>query len=168
MAKKKVHKMPATKKANKPTGKKPPAKPRTNGGKARAPKHTVKSPKSQALPGMEQLPNVRLNRYCETIGDGLRSINLANDDIESTREVALKEMKAAGTTFYKHDGVELAFSGGVDKLRVRLSKDAEGASGGNGRGRSTDGPSLADAQQATVDNHEAAPSDKGDNEDFDL
>lgn len=70
------------------------------------------------------------------LGDACRQIKAGRDLIAEGRAmekegtgIAIQRMAKKGYTSFKYDGVELAFVPGVDKLRVRLTKDAETAAG---------------------------------------
>jgi len=86
-------------------------------------------PRSQPLPGMEQVTNRILNNACETIAEGRGFLSRGRDLEKEGMGIALQEMQRRGITGYRHDGVELAFVPGVDKLRVRMTEDAEHATG---------------------------------------
>jgi hypothetical protein len=74
-----------------------------------------RTPRSAALPGMEQVRDVVLDRLCESIGD-------ARD------QAALTRMRERKITTYQHAGVEMARVPGEEKLRVRTSKEKATAS----------------------------------------
>lgn len=108
------------------------------GSPKRRPAASTPSPRSQALPGMEQVRNVRLDRFCESIGEGREKMNVLRNEEKGDLQGALREMHDKRVTAYRHAGVELVrvpgsrrvfiacFGVGEEKLRVRTSK--EGAS----------------------------------------
>ena len=98
--------------------------------------------RSQALPGMEQIRNVRLDHACEGIAETRSNMNALRLDERSDMQAALAEMHTKGLTSYHHGGVELVRVPGAEKLRVRTVK--EPATG------QTDEPT--DAQIDAVDN----------------
>ncbi len=107
---------------------------------------------------MEQVRNGRLDNYCESIATERATMNAARTEEQSTIQAAMQEMKAKGVHAYRHGGVELALVEGVDKLRVRLTKDADGAAGGHGL------PSDAGDAQGDEQGDEGGDLDAGDGE----
>ena len=100
--------------------KKPPAKGKrgaSGAGKAR------KGPRSQALPGMEQVRSQRLDNICESIVEERTRMNKAKTEETGLVQSALQEMTKRGIPVYRHGGVELARIPGAEKLRVRLTKE---------------------------------------------
>jgi hypothetical protein len=77
---------------------------------------------------MERVRNQRLDNLCEAIGEDRRTMASARADETGSVQAALREMKRKSIGAYKHAGIELAFVPGADKLRVRLTKDAEDSS----------------------------------------
>lgn len=77
---------------------------------------------------MERVRNQRLDNLCEAIAEDRGRLASAKADEVGSIQAALREMKQKGIGAYKHGGVELAFVPGADKLRVRLTKDAEDSS----------------------------------------
>jgi hypothetical protein len=93
----------------------------------RIPKKTKKAkgrnPRAQALPGLEQVRNIKLDRLCESIGDGREVINKQRTEEKADLRNALREMHDRNVTVYRHAGVELVRIPGEEKLRVRTSKE---------------------------------------------
>lgn len=125
MAKKTTTKKPAKKKALKLV------KP---GGRAKVadkgrPKPVGRTPKSQGLPGLEQVRNHTLDRCAESIADCRATINNARQEEAGWIQTAIREMQkiaaelGQSTYAYKHAGVELLMVPGDVKLRVRALKD---------------------------------------------
>lgn len=77
---------------------------------------------------MESVRNGRLDNLCEAIAEDRRTTSAARADEQGSIQSALREMKQKNIGAYKHAGVELSFVPGADKLRVRLTKDAEDSS----------------------------------------
>jgi hypothetical protein len=95
----------------------------TANGKAKTAKpRSSSSPRSQALPGMEQQRNVKLDNVCEGIADERRVMNAAKVEERGLIQSALQLMQQKGIQVYKHGGVELARVPGSESLRVRLTK----------------------------------------------
>lgn len=100
-----------------------------SGARARGSAGDKPKPRSQVLPGMEQVRDVALDRLCEDIGDARERMNSAKADEQSSIQSALQRMQKSsdrypgGRTVYRHAGVELARIPGADKLRVRLTKE---------------------------------------------
>lgn len=107
------------KRTTKATGKQRSGK-RTNGSGQRA-------PRSQVLPGLEQVRDTTLESCCEYIGAAREVMNAARGDEQAAIQRAIKRMLKSPQQPKKYlfAGVELALVEGVDKLRVRLRKDAE-------------------------------------------
>lgn len=105
-----------------------PAK-RAKAMKAPKAKKTRKVTRQHALPGMGQVRNAKLDKFCENIGEARARKNEAILDEEGDSQAALRAMQSADITHYTHAGVELILRRGADKLSVKLLKDktAEGA-----------------------------------------
>lgn len=88
-----------------------------------APRKRTASPRSQTLPGMEQVRNKDLDRICEEISDAQRDINKLESEVEEFHSEAQDTMERDKVTTYRNSGVELALVTGGTKLRVRLLKD---------------------------------------------
>lgn len=124
---KKVWKAPPAKKRQKLTGKAPKAakrslKAKATNGSGKAAKKRPASPRSQALPGMEQQRNVKLDNICEAIHDERSVMNAAKTEEKGLIQSALQLMQQKGVQVYKHGGLELARVPGSEILRVRLTK----------------------------------------------
>lgn len=81
------------------------------------------APRQPALPGTEQLRNARLDRLCESIGEGRETKNKLIVEEKADLQAALREMHDRNINAYRHAGVELYRIGGEEKLRVRLTKE---------------------------------------------
>lgn len=98
----------------------------------------IKSPRSQALPGMEQVRNVQLDKITEAIADERRTRNAAAVEEKTLKSQAEKEMQRKGLAVYKNNGVEMVMVPGAPTLRVRLVKQTgeatveDGTSSGDG------------------------------------
>ena len=79
-------------------------------------------PRSQTLPGLEQVRNGKLDNLCEGIADVRATMNEAKQEEKGLIAATLQAMVAKGVTVYKHGGVELARVPGAESLRVRLVK----------------------------------------------
>jgi len=93
-------------------------------------------PRSLALPGMEQVRNVKLDNVCESIAEEREEANAARVKEKQLTAAALKVMQERNVTVYKHAGVELIRVPGADKLRLRLVSDTGDASVDDGVTRS--------------------------------
>lgn len=122
------------------------AKAATNGSGRTAPRKS--SPRSQVLPGMEQVRNRSLDRLCESLGDTRDEIARLADEEDGLQASAMGVMQRDGVTAYRHAGIELALVPGGAKLRVRKLKDKteQSASGGV-----TANPDKADEAGVTAD-----------------
>ena len=94
----------------------------------KARKGRTRRPRSQILPGMEQVRSKALDNICEAIGDVRETMNAAKKEESGFVLSALQQMQRTSVTVYKHAGVELALVPGAEKLRVRLVKE-EGDAG---------------------------------------
>ena len=127
---------------NKAAKKKPSPKPKSKP----KPKPRKSGPRSQVLPGMEQVRNIRLDRLCESIGEAREQMNRLRQEEKGDAQMALREMHDQRVEVYRHAGVELVRVPGEEKLRVRTTKedasditeDAEGAEVAE-RGRDDEG-----------------------------
>lgn len=124
MSKKKAKKA-APKKAAKVT------KPKAKATKARP---RISSPRSQTLPGMEQVTNRALNRVCEHISDVRREMNRARGEEKDLMNQAVTVMTDSKVSVYRFSGVELLLVPGDVHLRVRTLKE----------GANTDAPVTAE------------------------
>lgn len=80
-------------------------------------------PRSQPLPGMEQVRNAKLDRFCESIGEMREQMNTLRADESGELQGALREMHDRNVTAYRHAGVEMVRVPGEEKIRVRTSKE---------------------------------------------
>lgn len=91
------------------------------------------SPRSQVLPGMEQVRNRVLDRICEGIGEERDTQAESQRQEASLQQQAVKTMEQNNVTAYRHAGIELALVPGGTKLRIRKLKDkTEQSSTGGG------------------------------------
>ncbi len=100
---------------------------------------------------MEQVRNIRLDNICEGINDERGVMNAAKQQEQSLISSALQVMQQSGITVYKHGGVELVRVPGVDKLRVRLSKEDGDAEVQTGTMRSTNNDGSDDGEDAGLE-----------------
>lgn len=91
-----------------------------------APKRT-QSPRSQVLPGMEQVRNKVLDRVCEGISDVRGDLNRLRGEEKDLQGQAVKAMTAGKVTAYRFAGVELVLVPGDVHLRVRTLKSTANA-----------------------------------------
>lgn len=85
-------------------------------------------PRSQALPGMGRVRDVKLDNLCESIGEARDKMNTAKVDERSDVQAALKRMQSRNLNVYRHSKVELSRVPGGEKLRVRVVKEESDAS----------------------------------------
>lgn len=85
--------------------------------------------RSQVLPGMEQVRDVKLDNLCEAIGQVRATANEAKQEEAGLIASTLQRMVAKDVSVYRHAGVELARVPGAEKLRVRLTKETGDATG---------------------------------------
>lgn len=136
MSKKKPAKKAASKKSAKVATKKKPV--------ARA-----SSPRSQVLPGMEQVRNRALDRICEAISDVRADLNRLRGEEKDLQGQAVRVMESGKVTVYRFAGVELVLVPGDVHLRVRTLKTAANA----------DAPSAPD-DGVTADEIAETPDDE--------
>jgi hypothetical protein len=154
---KKTHKVPARGRFGKPAkGAKPPKA-------KKASKPRAKGPRSQALPGMGQVRNSKLDNICEGIAEERAASNAANQEEKQLTSTALQVMQASKVTAYRHAGVELSRVPGAEKLRVRLTKETGDAEVTEGKttvaGAEDDGPGVVDVD---LDDPDVFPSGEQD------
>lgn len=101
------------------------AKAKANGSaKAKAKPAKKTGPRSQVLPGMEQVRNVLLDNMYEKLGEALDAKNEAIREEVSLRAGIQTQMQALGITVYVHASTEGARIPGVgEKLRIRRIKN---------------------------------------------
>jgi hypothetical protein len=121
MAKKPTKKKPATKKKPTPVRKRQLA---FSGAKERA-RTQPKGPRSQALPGMAQVRDAKLDQICEDIGEGLDQINDGTDQVNDGKAAAIARLHARNLSGYRHAGVRLALVPGAEKVSVKRERDRE-------------------------------------------
>ncbi len=132
---------------------------RSNGSgrdvRARNPK--PKGPKAQPLPGMEQVRNVRLDRFCESIAEERETMNQARQEEAGLLQGALQEMLRSKTSVYKHARVELVLVPGTDKLRVHVLKEDTDAEVEEGASRRRPAKPDTEGQPAELPDPEEEP-----------
>ena len=96
---------------------------------AKPAKKRTASPRSQVLPGMEQVRNRSLDHICEELSDVRREINELNGQEDSLASQAMKIMERDKVPAYRHHGIELGLQTGATKLRIRVLKDKTESSG---------------------------------------
>ena len=82
-----------------------------------------KGPRSQVLPGLEQVRSKPLDNLCEGIAEARGQMNTAKQEESGLIQLALQTMVKRGVSVYRHVGVELSRIPGAEKLRVRLTKE---------------------------------------------
>jgi hypothetical protein len=80
---------------------------------------------SQALPGLEKVRSVKLDRACEVISEIRAELSRARNEEAAETFSALATMRDEGVQAYTHANVELSRAVGEEKLRVRMLKDAD-------------------------------------------
>ena len=90
----------------------------------KAAKKRTASPRSQTLPGMEQVRHVKLDRLCEGISECRAEMNEQRTLEGEKCRSALVYMHDNTITTYRYAGVELVRVPGEEKLRVRTTKEA--------------------------------------------
>src|ERR1700755_2941656 len=115
---KKTHKAPAAPKVKRPAFGKAPKGAKEAAKAAKSSKPAAKGPRSQALPGMGQIRNVRLDNICEGIAGERAAKNKADQEEKGLTSTALQVMQQSKIGAYRHAGVELARVPGAEKLRV--------------------------------------------------
>ena len=129
-------------------------------GAKRRPKQDDAPPKkrgarSQALPGMDQVRDQRLDNLCAAIPEPRRVMNRARVEEQGDVAAALQHMVKKGTSVYKHGGVELARVPGAEKLRVRLTKETGDADEGDlESGDDAGGGEFARERRAAVESED--------------
>lgn len=85
----------------------------------------AKGPRSQALPGMAQVRDAKLDQICEDIGEGLDQINLGTESVDDGKAAAISRLHSRGLSSYRHAGVRLSLVPGAEKVSVKREKDRE-------------------------------------------
>ena len=88
-------------------------------------------PRSQTLPGMEQVRRGALDNICEGIHDCRQQKNAALVEEGRLDVSALQFMVREQIVVYRHAGIELARIPGAEKLRVRVTKETGDAAAGD-------------------------------------
>ena len=91
-----------------------------DGGIRRAKK---RAPRSQVLPGMEQVRSQKLDNVSEAISECRSKKNAAVLEEKGLVTAALQAMVQRGIAVYRHGGVELSRIPGAEKLRVRITAE---------------------------------------------
>lgn len=128
--------------------------------KAAASKARNRKPRSQTLPGMEQVRHRDLDRFCESIGETRDSINELKGEEADLCRGALRSMRLHEVMSYRHAGVELVRVIGEDKLRVRTTEDE--ATAGAGVEETDDAPPETEAAGGSTEDGSGAeaPADE--------
>lgn len=148
----------AAKKTAKKAAKVLPMKARTASKTAKPAKKRATSPRSQVLPGMEQVRNRVLDRVCEGISDTRGDMNRLRGEEKDLQLQAVKAMQAGNVTAYRFAGVELVLVPGDVKLRVRTMKEGVNADGDSGAGEAGSGQDAgATLEEMTERAGEAEP-----------
>lgn len=147
------------KKTNKSPQKKKPAKAKGAPKKKAAPRSRITSPKSQPLPGMEQVTNKTLNRICEHISDVRREMNRARADEKDLMNQAIRVMTADKVTVYRFSGVELVLVPGDVHLRVRTLKDTPANTNAPKAAEKSDDEAVTAYEMQTPDDERLAEQD---------
>lgn len=138
--------------AKKKAAKRKAGKPAKAKGKARAPRTRKPGPRSQTLPGMEQVRIARLDNLCEAIAETRGEINDLKATEIGNEQAALKVMQANDVMAYKHGGVQLLRVPGDEKLSVRTSKETSNDAGSGGEAEGEDaGTDAGEAGEAGQD-----------------
>jgi hypothetical protein len=95
---------------------------RGNGSVERSQRRVARGPRSQALPGMEQVRAVALDHACESISECREQLNNLRAEESGIMQTTLTTMKKLDVMTYRHAGVELIRVPGEERLRVRTSK----------------------------------------------
>ena len=83
----------------------------------------IQSPRSQVLPGMEQITNRTLNRLCEELSDSQREMNVLIADVDDLHRQAQETMERDNVMKYIFSGVQLSLRKGTTKLSVKMLKN---------------------------------------------
>jgi hypothetical protein len=108
-----------------------------------------KTPRSQVLPGMEQVRNRNLDRLCESIGEAREQLGVLRGEEKTDIGRALREMHDKDVVVYRHAGVELVRIPGEETIRVRTTKEkASDVTPSEGADEAPDaGGDVAEAQE---------------------
>ena len=93
------------------------------GAAARKSKANARSPRSQVLPGMEQVRDRVLDELCESLGDCRDTMNASKVEEKGLIQSALKRMQVKERQVYKHARIALSREPGAERLRVRVVKE---------------------------------------------
>lgn len=95
---------------------------------AKVSRRRAASPRSQTLPGFDQVRSRALDNLCEAIGDVRATMSAAKLEEAGLLKSTLQAMQRADIALYRHARVELARVPGAEKVRVRVTKE-EGDAG---------------------------------------
>lgn len=125
---------------------------------AKAPLKAIKrsaSPRSQALPGMEQVRNRSLDRICEHISDVRHDLNRLRGEEKDLQGQAVRVMTGDKVAVYRHSGVEMVLVPGDVHLRVRTLKatpaNADGPEAPAGDDAGVTADEVAEGEAAAAD-----------------
>lgn len=82
-----------------------------------------RQPRSQLLPGMEQVRDRVLDELCESLGDCRDTMNASKVEEKGLIQSALKRMQVKERQVYKHARIALSREPGAERLRVRVVKE---------------------------------------------
>lgn len=137
-------------------------KPKAKQAATKVIKRTV-SPRSQVLPGMEQVRNRSLDRICEHISDVRGDLNRLRGEDKDLQGQAVRVMSGDKVTAYRHAGVELVLVPGDAHLRVRTLKVQANTDVAPDEGTDDQDGALSADEMQTPDDERLAESD-GDEE----
>ena len=93
--------------------------------KAREKKAKHRLPAARALPGMGQVRNAALDRFCVRIANTRDAINDLAGEKSAIEDATLTQMRRDNVHTYTHHGVTLIRQAGADKLKVTKARDGE-------------------------------------------
>jgi hypothetical protein len=125
---------------------------------------TKNGPRSQALPGMGQYMNERLNHFCESLYRTRQRMNKLRMDEKGDLQGAQSEMLRPGAggkgktcELYVYAGIRLRMKAGVPKISCELVDDEGIAKGPARRGRQ--------AKIETLEAHDVEPGGEANGDD---
>lgn len=112
-------------KKNKPAPPKRAAKTKAGKATAKAKKAKHRVPAARALPGMGQVRNAALDRFCVRIANTRDALNELAGEKAAIEDATLQQMRRDNLFTYTHHGVTLVRQEGHDKLKVTKARDGE-------------------------------------------
>lgn len=91
--------------------------------KAKASKRVTARPRSQVLPGMEQIRNTKLDRICEGLSEVRADMARCDGEEKDLKRQAIKVMGDQKVGSYHFAGIALSLTPGDVKLSVRVQKE---------------------------------------------